>query len=139
MDLVRPRAVGLVGEIDQELGVERAAAVRPAVELGQPAPDARIELAVAELVANAGHQFDPRVVAAFLRMTERADPAVDQALGRDRSSVTGLEEAQIWDELASSGSGRLPTGRFMRVNAKRRAAGRMPQRGRGLCGWPDAP
>jgi putative nucleotidyltransferase with HDIG domain len=40
------------------------------------------EAAVAELVANAGHQFDPDVVDAFLRMIERDDPGVNHALGR---------------------------------------------------------
>jgi putative nucleotidyltransferase with HDIG domain len=40
------------------------------------------EAAVAELVANAGHQFDPRVVEAFLRMIEHDDPVVNEALGR---------------------------------------------------------
>jgi hypothetical protein len=40
------------------------------------------EAAVAESVANAGHQFDPQVVEAFLRMIERDDPAINEALGR---------------------------------------------------------
>jgi putative nucleotidyltransferase with HDIG domain len=44
------------------------------------------EAAVAELVANAGHQFDPQVVEAFLRIIERDDPALNHALGRTPAS-----------------------------------------------------
>ena len=46
MDLVRPGAVRLLVEVDEEPSIERIAAVRPAVELRQPALDPGIELVV---------------------------------------------------------------------------------------------
>jgi putative nucleotidyltransferase with HDIG domain len=45
------------------------------------------EAAVAELVTNAGHQFDPRIVEAFMRMVERDDPVINAALGREVAAV----------------------------------------------------
>lgn len=53
------------------------------------------EAAVAELVANAGHQFDPRVVEAFLRITQRDDPAINQALGRTPAAEVNARGALI--------------------------------------------
>ena len=46
MDLMRPRAVRLLVEVDEEIGVKRVAAIRLAFELGQPSLDLGIELVV---------------------------------------------------------------------------------------------
>src|SRR5690349_8645508 len=46
VDLVRPHAVGLLVEVDEEVRVERVAAIGLPVELGEPALDPLIELVV---------------------------------------------------------------------------------------------
>ena len=43
---MRPSAVRLLVEVDEELWIERIAAVVLPAELGQPAPDLRVELVV---------------------------------------------------------------------------------------------
>ena len=41
MALARPRTIRLIAEVDEELWIERVCAIRLAVELGNPALDAR--------------------------------------------------------------------------------------------------